>query len=194
MELPKTVKLNCRINPRWAEKLNAAGINKFERTQEQDKALRARQATESVAVAGKDPFRGERKDATGTVRPDSGQPVFGWKQEGRQSVTLRHLFADVEGNLRMVLVNANTMQKEGDHMSSLRLTFAPEGTPVELSVAAQRLVAELLRRTFGHLHCFRNPDGSLTVNPSHIEEKPDAAEIRDFRISADGSIRCEKRS
>ena len=193
MQAPETVKLNVRLNPRWAEKLKAAGINPFVRTVQQDQALRARQATEAVGK-GLDPFRGERKDATGTVRPDSGTPVFGWKAEGRQSITLRHLIADVEGNLGMRLVHANTMQKEGDSMSSLRLTFAPEGEVVALSETAHGLVNELLGRTFQHLHCFRNPDGSLTVNPSHIEENPDAAEIRDLRMASDGSLRCEKRS
>ena len=193
MEAPKTVKLNVRINPRWAEKLKAVGITPFVRTVQQDQALRARQATEA-AGKGLDPFRGERKDATGTVRPDSGKPVFGWDAEGRQSITLRHLIADVEGNLGMRLVNANTMQKEVDHMSSLRMTFAHEGEAVVLSETAQGLVHELLGRTYGHLHCFRNPDGSLTVNPSHIQEQADPAEIRDLRIASDGSLRCEKRS
>lgn len=193
METPKTVKVNVRINPRWAERLNAAGVNSFVRNTQQDQALRARQASEAV-YKGLAPFRGERKDATGTVRPDSGKPVFGWDAEGRQSVTLRHLVADVTDKLHMVLVHANTMQKEGDHMSSLRMTFAHEGEAVVLSEAAQEFVNELLGRTFGHLHCFRNPDGSLTVNPSHIEEKPDVAEIRDLRIHSDGSLRCEKRT
>ncbi|MDO8581323.1 MAG: hypothetical protein Q7S16_00405 [bacterium] len=193
METPKTVKLNVRINPRWAEKLNAAGITPFVRTADADKALRARQAGEA-AGKGLDPFRGERKDATGTVRPDSGKPVLGWDAEGRQSITLRHFLADVVGNLQMVLVNANTMQKEGDKMSSLRMTFAPKDEAVVLSLEAQGLVNELLNRTYDHLHCFRNPDGSLTVNPSHIAEQADPAEIRDLRIHTDGSLRCEKRS
>ena len=214
MDAPKTVKLNVRINPRWAEKLHAAGIFDGKRSVQADQALRARQAGEA-AGKGLDPFRGERKDATGTVRPDSGKPVFGWDQEGRQSVTLRHLIADVEGNLGMRLVSVNTMQKEGDKMSSLRMTFALEGDAIVLSsspvhfmsdgcstssidnvqqFSAQGLVNELLGRTYGHLHCFRNPDGSLTVNPSHIEEKPDVSEVRDLRINSDGSLRCEKRS
>lgn len=195
MEAPKTVKLNVRINPRWTERFNAAGIKPFVRTVQADQVMRAKQAAEA-AGKGLDPFRGERKDATGTVRPDSGTPVFGWKAEGRESVTLRHLIPDVTSNLRMVLVNANTMQKEGDRMSSLRLTFARkgEGEAVVLSPEAKVLIDELLGRTFGHLHCFRNPDGSLTPNPSHIVEEADPTEVRDFRINSDGSLRCEKRS
>lgn len=197
MEKPSKVMFNIRLNEGQAGKLIRAGVRLVERDRHQDAQLRAAQEEEARAN-GRDPFRGNRTDATGIKRPDSGTPVFGWKAEGRQMVTLGLALQDVQaedGGLGMLLTDIHLVRKDGDRMYSLRLTFMPESSveeTAEVSDGAEAVLEYAATRTFEHLHCFRNPDGSLTINSAHALSPEEVRPRFDMRIRADGSIRCER--
>lgn len=187
MEKPNRVLVKFRINPARAAELRDAGLYEVRRTVQQDQALRARQEAEAKAV-GRDPFRGQRADATGTVRPDTGTPMFTWAKDGRVNTCLALTLADLRQNLGMVLTQVNTLQKPNDHMAFLVLKFEDSGTSVELTPTQQATIERLTGRVYGHLHGYRNPDRSWTLNAAHAEDKP--TEIRDVRISPDGNVNC----
>ncbi|OGE82431.1 MAG: hypothetical protein A3B10_03105 [Candidatus Doudnabacteria bacterium RIFCSPLOWO2_01_FULL_44_21] len=190
MELPNRVLVKFRINLTRAAELRAAGLYEVKRSIVQDQALRGRQAIEAEAL-GRDPYRGQRTDATGTVRPDSGTPMFTWDPKGRVNVCLATTIEDLQTILGMVLTQVNTLQKPNDHMAFLVLKLENAGSPVNLSAKQQALIDRLTSRIYGHLHGYRNPDRSWTLNAAHAEDNP--SEIRDVRFSTDGSVRCVPR-
>lgn len=193
-EFPYTkVLVRIRLNPRWAERLQEAGVDLILRSLEDERRLIERKKTEAESV-GREPFRGERKDATGTLQPDSGKSVFGWDQRGRENVSLAFLERDLE-KVGFVLAGANLMQKEGDRMYFLYLTFESSGreTPLAPSREVMAMIRQLLGRFYGNVHAFKNPNGSCTVNPAHavVEgELPAGTPLRQLRINATGHFRC----
>lgn len=187
MEKPVRVLVKFRVNLSRAEELRAAGLYEVRRTVEQDVALRAKQASEAEAL-GRDPYRGKRADATGTIRPDSGVPIFSWDPKGRVDVCLVAAINDLKANMGMVLTQVNTLQKANDHMAFLVLKFENEGKAVELSVTQQQVIDKITSRVYEHLHGYRNPDRSWTLNAAHAQDSP--GQIKDVYISADGSVRC----
>lgn len=179
--------IRLRINPRRAQELTMAGIIQRQRN---ERAVIARHSEQAAAV-GKDAFRGNRTDPAGNKRPDSGTPVFTWKQEGRQLVCLEKVKQDIEA-MGLRLTNANLFQKEGDHMFFLYLNFARERKSFELSPEADLIVSQLLARVYEHVHVYRNPDESATINPAHATDVP-PQEVRNLRMDLEGKFRCTPR-
>lgn len=187
MEKPNRVLVKFRVNLHRAAELRAAGLYEIKRTLEQDEALRQKQAVQAQ-TAGRDPYRGQRVDATGMSRPDSGTPMFTWDPKGRVDVCLATAIADLRKNLGMVLTQVNTLQKPNDHMAFLVLKFENEGKAVELSVSQEQAIEKITVRVYEHLHGYRNPDKSWTFNAAHALDK--TGEIKDVRINEDCSVRC----
>lgn len=197
MNLPDLILVRVRLNPKKARALIDACVYLDRRTPERDAELRAEQAAEAEAL-GLDPYRGDRTDATGTVRPDSGRPVFGWKAEGRQSVSLGCVIQDLGERLAFGLQNVSLLQKPEDRMYFLCLGFKHVGEVerlADLSPRATNEVHTVLGRPYGHLHAFRNQNGSMTINVSHAldPDQVDDSEIRDLRVLKDGGLRCVPR-
>ncbi|HTL39415.1 MAG TPA: hypothetical protein VL306_01200, partial [Methylomirabilota bacterium] len=188
MEKPNRVLVKFRINPARAAELRNAGLYEVRRTEQQDADLRKKQAAEAEAL-GRDPYRGRRIDGSGVIRPDSGTPMFSWDKDGRVNTCLALVQRDLQNNLGMVLTQINTLQKPQDHMAFLVLKFESEGTAITLNPKQAEVIERITGRVYGHLHGYRNPDRSWTLNAAHAEDKP--SEIRDVRINADGSVRCE---
>lgn len=184
---PRIVLLRIRINQNWVGKLKAAGIPMQTRTSAQEYQIIRRHTEQAVAV-GRDAFRGQREDAVGFKRPDSGTPIFTWDPQGRVSVDLAMVREDLERN-GFKLGRVDLLQKEGDRMGYLCFWYAPDREPCKL-VGTQGIVIDtLLSKVYEHLHGFRNPDGSMTFNAAHMLESP--AE-RTLRISPDWSVSCRE--
>ena len=186
---PEKVMLNIRLNSKRAlEFINEGGLRLIGRDKVQDAAIMARQRAESEKL-GRDHDRGNRVDASGVKRGDSGTPIFSWAPEGRQNISLHKVFKDIEA-MGYHVVDAHLMRKDNDRMYSLRVSFnGSTDSDFKLSDTAERLLGDALGRPYGHLHIFRNPDGSMTVNPAHALDKSEEEKV--LRIREDGSVRCE---
>jgi len=187
---PTKVMLNIRLNSkRGLEFVNFGGIRLIGRSNKRDTEIRAKQEAESKKL-GRDHFRGKRIDATGVKRGDSGIPIFSWTPEGRQHISTRKVREDIETKLGYRIMDAHLMKKEGDKMYFLRVTFnGSTNGDFQPSDEFNLLLANALDRPYGHLHAFRNPDGSVTINSAHALEKKEEEKV--LRIHADGSVRCE---
>lgn len=182
-----------RLNPRWTARIVDAGIPLNQRTADRNREIAERHAAEAQSH-GRDGWRGNRTDTVGQRQADSGVPVFGWEGTQEKAITLGAIRSDLV-SAGYVLVSANLVQKEGDKMSFLYLRFEPRdtATPAVMSSEASNLIDEVLRSTWHHMHVFQNPNGSATVNPSHMlppEELAAAVTERHvMRMSKDGSFR-----
>lgn len=185
--------LNIRVNPRVAQRLMAAGVTVVNQSRERGEQVVQRHV-EQAEAAGRDAFRGGRTDQTGKRVADSGIPLFGWNELGRQLVCLKYVIADL-GAMGMRIVSTNLRQKQGDNMLSWFVKFqVGEAAQIGGSVLAVEL-GQALGSVYEHVHGYRNPDTSVTINPSHrIDEHqvPDDA-IYDLRILPDGHVRNIKR-
>ncbi|MFA6132319.1 MAG: hypothetical protein WC702_04670 [Patescibacteria group bacterium] len=182
-----------RINDRAAAMLKGLGVVCTVRSTQRQTELTERNI-ERASAAGRDGLRGDRTDAVGNRQADSGTPVFGWKAEGRQSVSLRCVLADVTRVFGWSVTGLTMFQKEGDRMYFLVVVLEAGKPALDMSPALQAKLTEILGRTFGHVHCFRNPDGSVTVNPAHALNDDEVGEIRDLRVlDTEAHMRCVPR-
>ncbi|MBI4435637.1 hypothetical protein HY630_03120 [Candidatus Uhrbacteria bacterium] len=189
--------LKVRVNPRTIDKLVAAGIRHIQRTAEKQVEVEGRHA----AHRGEAHYRRhERTDATGRVMGDSGTPIFGWAKEGTpyDAVALEKIAQDLVDN-GGVITDVHIVQKPDDRMGNLVVVFEAEGTPFQFGTEAERLVDELVDSSYGHIHGFKNPDETATINASHkftspLDQAKDPRYLR-FLPGEDGkvSFRCEKR-
>jgi hypothetical protein len=146
---------------------------------------------DAAEIAGVDPMRAQRHDATGTLRPDSGRPIFGWSKDGRMYARINKLEGDLTAN-GFVLRDINILQKEGDRMAFLCFWYVHQTAdvkPIVLTDEQRAFITQMTDRTFGHLHAFRNPDRSVTFNVAHMEDVPPE---RILRIDSDWSITCKR--
>lgn len=186
--------VNLRINQKYFDQLIEADVRFIRATTAREMRIIADHEAEAKAL-GRDAYRADRTDATGKKQPDSGTPAFGWNAEGRESVTLMRVVEDLE-HLGLVLTDVHITQKLGDEkkkMYSLKLNFA-KGEKARLVPEATNTINHLLRRTYGNLHAFRNPEGRPdTVNAVNIVQNPDETRVLRIGVTDAGnfSFRCE---
>lgn len=190
--LPFTkILVRIRCNPAVAlEQLVPAGLPLNARTGERDQAIIARYEAEAKAN-GTDPYFMSREDRAGTRRSDSGIPVFG--KQGAQNVCPATLRTDLEA-MGYVMVGATVLNKEGDEMYFLVLTFLPSVTGIEpaaLTGEATAIIGRVMAKNFQYMHVWKNPDGSATVNPAHVGDVNRGT--KNLRLSAEGEFTLEAR-
>lgn len=188
---PKIMKVivKPRVNERTARLLIDAGVPFNVRTTQRQNELTTKNA-QAAQAAGRDGFRGDRIDAAGNVQADTDAPVFGWDAEGRQSVSLRHVLADVRAKFGWEVTAVSMFRKEGDRMYFLVIVLEDKPA-MAMTPALHALLGKAMDRVYGHLHVYRNLDGSVTVNPAHALDEGQAGEIRDLRlIDREAHMRC----
>ena len=185
------VLLNIRINHTRASEFGLLGLSAAVRNDEKIIEKHKQEAEEQ----GLDPFRGKRVDATGRLRSDSGRPVFGWDRNGRNNVSFARIKQDLT-SLGYLLISVNLAKRkpnpktgQEDNMYSLYLSFE-KGQASQLKPGVELEVDKILNRTYEHVHAFRNPDGTATINPSHAITPVRGQEIAHLRITQDGSFLC----
>lgn len=183
MAKPNVVLVKFRINDRRADDLKKVGVHFHERTVQRDIELRQNQMAES-ASHGVDHFRLGRTDATGTVRGDSGTPMF--DRNGLPNAVLVETVNDLQANLGLILTGINLLKKPGDKvMTYFVMKFEPTGTKLELTDSQRPLVNEIVGRTYEFLHGYKNPSGSWTFNTAHVK---DAKVVNDVHVDVDGEV------
>lgn len=105
-------------------------------------------------------------DQEGPKSAPAGIPVFG--KSGGTDVSFVNVVADLEARgLVLAYMNVISRIKNGSFdRTSLHFVFIPAGEvkePFRIPEPAQKLVEEVLKRTFEYVHAFRNPDGSEVV-------------------------------
>jgi hypothetical protein len=186
------VLIKPRLNPRRTARLVAAGIDFNVRSTERNREIVEHHAAEAREL-GRDGYRGQRTDATGQRQADSGTPVFGWQGAKHEATTLSCIVTDLQ-TAGYVMTGVWLQQKEGDIMSALNLKFEPKGTAVTVSKEAQLEIKITLAQSWRFMHVYRNPNGSATVNPSHLVGEQEINQVtgpRALRMRVDGSFHNE---
>lgn len=200
--VPAKVIVKITVNQNLADDLREAGFTAYKRTISQQAEIDARH-TSAAEERGVDPMRFAQTLAhphtgeivvAGRAKPDSGTPVFG--RNGQTNVSLIQVAADIARelpNLKLVGVN---MQTKPDGKSVVWQVYEPATSEKPEIVPAGGIkfhLGELNETIYGHLHVWRNPDDSLTVNAG----SPMRDNVRDpkvLRILEHGcSIRCVAR-
>jgi hypothetical protein len=188
MQFPSLVLLNVRLSPKNAADYTALNIKLVDRSVQDDAAIRAQHVAEA-AENGVDAMRGKRIDATGVASPDSGTPVFGWNPTG-DPVTLAKIWDDLV-KAGVVITDIHLMRKPNDRMLFLRITFSQADRGIEIGHDLAAALTRTLGSVYEHVHAFRNPNGSMTVNPSHRINNAESG-FRTLRIDAEGALRREQ--
>lgn len=181
MQPPVKVMLSIKLNPNWAARFRHAGMKFVVRTHEVQAQI-IKQHEQEAANLGRDAYRANRIDSTNHRQPDSGTPVFTWDKAGKFAINPRSLPAELLSALGMYPISAALVQKPGDRMVMLRITFAfaaeEERDGFQFGDEMCELFNTILNRPYEHGHVFRNPDGGMTINLAHalVEERKPAEE------------------
>jgi len=188
------VLFNIRINQKRAERFIAQGIELHHLTKKEVVAKSDMHAKRAVHN-NLDPYRGKRVDAIGVKQADSGEPVFGWKSKG--IVTLEMVWQNLV-EMEFCIFDIHLIQKEGDRMFSLRVTFdrIKNDPDREIRFLMTREIQTLLDgcfdRAYKYLYVYRNPNGIMTINPSIALDPNGSEEKRSLRIMRDFGLRRVK--
>ena len=161
-----SILLKFKVNRNFLERLKAAGFRHVYRTRAEQKVLTAKNVKEAKGQ-GKSGFELNRSDKAGNVQADSGEPFI---QE--TDVTLTEVPVGIE-EIGLVPVSANTLEKEGEKGGAgfLCINFADNDQPeIEFTEEQQELINILLARCYGNVNVWKNPGGSMTVNPSSAHQ------------------------
>ena len=179
---PVMVMVNMHITLDEAEEFERARWRTQEEPKEAYMARQAKQQAQSETL-GRDHFRGQRFDHNGQPIGDSGTPVFGWDKQGRTNVSLIHIFEDLVRGLEFPYTGMRLRHKEGKNVVRLELYFSEGREPRGMTEAIKALVTRHIMKVWAHVHIFRNPDWTVTVNAvtpvSGIGDK----KVRMLRIS-----------
>lgn len=135
--VPSKVMLNIRLNANRARRLMDLGVGKVDRTIVDQADINRERSREALAtgMTAADINRYGRKDAAGQSQVDTGikdelKPSRLRNEDVTVPVSLDRIWYDLETRLGMKASNLHLMQKEGDAMFSLRITFEPaSGNP-----------------------------------------------------------------
>lgn len=160
----KTILLKFRINPNKVQRLIKAGCPVGLRTAEREKQLIQQRSIEATHTYN-------RVDAAGHKQVDTGEQILlGENGQVFKNVCVGLLWNDIPQNFRKHLTSVHILQKEGDHMAFLCVTFG-DGERMNLPRALKQTIKPITQSAYEHVQLYINPNGVVTVNCAHVKEK-----------------------
>ena len=165
----------------------SVGINVGNLSAEAIQAQTAKRAAEALANGVVNPIR---IDGSRNAQADSGRKL--WGNDGLSLGSLGALPRDLNA-AGYTFTKAYLTKKEGDRMYSLRMWWEKtDAPPLAVSDDAKELFDAILGSAFEHVHGFVNPDGSMTINPSHRVDGTPRGTVKLLHFAADGNVTYER--